>query len=258
MVSNRAAAVLAGLALALVLAAAWAVLRPPAAPPPGPGDCEIVAVTRRALHTEIVIPASAFGPQSPLKAIYPEAQSYSIGWGDATAFPGGLTVWTSIRALAWPTASVLHLVRLDRAPGEGGDAVALAVSREGLDRLAREIEAAFALDAAGDPAVTGPGRLAGRSVFVRAGPRYHLFRTCNVWTADRLRAAGSLRSGAAVGEAGAMRIYAKGFELDDSAQPDGSQSRDGQEMAQAGFRGCLLYTSPSPRDRQKSRMPSSA
>ena len=27
---------------------------------------------------------------------------------------------------------------------------------------------------------------------------------------------------------------------------------------QAGFRACLLYTSPSPRDRQKSRMPSSA
>ena len=26
----------------------------------------------------------------------------------------------------------------------------------------------------------------------------------------------------------------------------------------AGFIGCLLYTSPSPRDRQKSRMPSSA
>ena len=27
---------------------------------------------------------------------------------------------------------------------------------------------------------------------------------------------------------------------------------------QEGFAGCLLYTSPSPRDRQKSRMPSSA
>ena len=26
----------------------------------------------------------------------------------------------------------------------------------------------------------------------------------------------------------------------------------------AGYSGCLLYTSPSPRDRQKSRMPSSA
>lgn len=59
----------------------------------------------------------------------------------------------------------------------------------------------------------------------------------NLSGGTELRAAGSLRSGAAVGEAGAMRIYAKGFELDDSAQPDGSQSRDGQEMAQAGFRG---------------------
>ena len=29
-------------------------------------------------------------------------------------------------------------------------------------------------------------------------------------------------------------------------------------LAKAGYRTCLLYTSPSPRDRQKSRMPSSA
>ena len=31
----------------------------------------------------------------------------------------------------------------------------------------------------------------------------------------------------------------------------------GQRMLE-GAKGCLLYTSPSPRDRQKSRMPSSA
>ena len=30
------------------------------------------------------------------------------------------------------------------------------------------------------------------------------------------------------------------------------------ERAEAGPSACLLYTSPSPRDRQKSRMPSSA
>ena len=29
-------------------------------------------------------------------------------------------------------------------------------------------------------------------------------------------------------------------------------------LMQKGFQNCLLYTSPSPRDRQKSRMPSSA
>ena len=30
------------------------------------------------------------------------------------------------------------------------------------------------------------------------------------------------------------------------------------EVVEAQDNGCLLYTSPSPRDRQKSRMPSSA
>ena len=32
----------------------------------------------------------------------------------------------------------------------------------------------------------------------------------------------------------------------------------GSAINSGGVRGCLLYTSPSPRDRQKSRMPSSA
>ena len=37
---------------------------------------------------------------------------------------------------------------------------------------------------------------------------------------------------------------------------DGAATMDWMEQEQE--RGCLLYTSPSPRDRQKSRMPSSA
>ena len=36
--------------------------------------------------------------------------------------------------------------------------------------------------------------------------------------------------------------------------PKNAMIRDGSIL----FNGCLLYTSPSPRDRQKSRMPSSA
>ena len=38
---------------------------------------------------------------------------------------------------------------------------------------------------------------------------------------------------------------------------DGQVTWD-QEMDPSASHGCLLYTSPSPRDRQKSRMPSSA
>src|SRR5665213_1096243 len=37
-----------------------------------------------------------------------------------------------------------------------------------------------------------------------------------------------------------------------------SQALDILMLAKAGLKPCLLYTSPSPRDRQKSRMPSSA
>ena len=36
------------------------------------------------------------------------------------------------------------------------------------------------------------------------------------------------------------------------------EGEDGDEDDEFGVGSCLLYTSPSPRDRQKSRMPSSA
>ena len=39
---------------------------------------------------------------------------------------------------------------------------------------------------------------------------------------------------------------------------DWQYNRDLFDLDQEGYGTCLLYTSPSPRDRQKSRMPSSA
>ena len=41
-------------------------------------------------------------------------------------------------------------------------------------------------------------------------------------------------------------------------QPFCDGSHDGSEFGPLTYKACLLYTSPSPRDRQKSRMPSSA
>ena len=59
------------------------------------------------------------------------------------------------------------------------------------------------------------------------------------------------------GETGAGKsilLGALGLVLGDRASP--GAVRDGAERAEIS--ACLLYTSPSPRDRQKSRMPSSA
>ena len=63
-------------------------------------------------------------------------------------------------------------------------------------------------------------------------------------------------------------IYAHGFEQPSPIQKKAiipmTQGNDLLAQAQSGtgktgaFTACLLYTSPSPRDRQKSRMPSSA
>ena len=51
--------------------------------------------------------------------------------------------------------------------------------------------------------------------------------------------------------------------LDDlikSTVPEKIQLKDGLNIGESNseYEACLLYTSPSPRDRQKSRMPSSA
>ena len=70
--------------------------------------------------------------------------------------------------------------------------------------------------------------------------------------ADKLDLKVTVRGGGNTGQAGAIRhgIARALVEYDETLRGP---------MRQAGFlTRCLLYTSPSPRDRQKSRMPSSA
>jgi hypothetical protein len=195
MVRHIAAAGLALLAvligLCVLATALGAMLAPPGARPASPGNCELIGVQRVMLHTEIVLPADAFDPDSPVRALFPEANGYAIGWGDRRAYPGALTVGQAVTALVWPTPSVLHVHALDHPPLEGRQGVTVAVSRQGLEALVREIEAAFVLGEAGRPIHAGRGKRGPRSVFAQARPSYHLLRTCNVWTGARLRAAGA-------------------------------------------------------------------
>ena len=62
-----------------------------------------------------------------------------------------------------------------------------------------------------------------------------------------------LKGGNMFAAAGAELLADKGGEV-----VDGLLSSSGLVNPNAGFNSCLLYTSPSPRDRTRSRMPSSA
>ncbi|PWE17862.1 hypothetical protein DDZ18_07915 [Marinicauda salina] len=186
----RRPGLLALVGVMILAACAGSADRPP---PPGPGDCAMIAVSAGGWHTEIHLPARAVAPASPLRRLYPDAAWYAVGWGDAEAFRRGITPVSAVTALAWPTPSVLHVAAFDRPPDEAlnREFVDVAVSEAGLARLAAEIDAAFALDEAGAPRPAGAGWYGPDSGFVHAAPRYHLFHTCNVWTAARLSEAGA-------------------------------------------------------------------
>ena len=77
-----------------------------------------------------------------------------------------------------------------------------------------------------------------------------------------------LRVGDQLLEAARVRAHKAAQHAGDEVLKVGKVAREGDLRADGGARpprrrpglveGCLLYTSPSPRDRQKSRMPSSA
>lgn len=122
-----------------------------------------------------------------------QARFVEVGWGERTFYPAPRnSVSGAVRALLWPNESVLHLVAFDVAVAEyfaGAERVVLELDEEGYRRLVTAIGDSFARAADGAARPDGPG-LYGNSRFYRSRERYHLFHTCNVWTAEKLQAAG--------------------------------------------------------------------
>ena len=155
-----------------------------AAPVQGP-DCTRFAVTSTGWHAGLYVPADAFDRGGRVRAQFPDARWFWIGWGEHRAYPGPLTARRAVTAAAWPTASLVHVSAHARDPRSvfAQDHVDVAVSQAVLERLATLIEAE----------ITGPARQRGLtrdSAFFPASSSYHVFQTCNVWLAQTLEAAG--------------------------------------------------------------------
>lgn len=124
---------------------------------------------------------------------FPDAYYLEIGWGDRDYYQTpdphlGIT----LAAALLPTASVLHIVGFTdpvQSYFPHSEVISIEVWSTGFENLTDMIAASFAKDEANNIIPLGSG-LYGNSYFYLSRERYHLFNTCNVWVARRLRAAG--------------------------------------------------------------------
>ncbi len=142
-------------------------------------------------HTGIVI-ARGDIPEGAVPEVrdFPQAHFFEFSWGDARYFPApqkGLGMIMS--ALFTPTPAVMHLAGLPGSPRSvfpSAETVPLQLSPEGLDALVAFLDQTFDRDAGAE----GKPGLYPFSRFYPANGRFHMFNTCNTWTARGLAAAG--------------------------------------------------------------------
>lgn len=153
-----------------------------------------VYVVSHGWHSGIVVPAAlAQAHDWPARREFPHAQYFEVGWGDRAYYQAVDPGWgMGLRALLWPSPGALHIVALQVPPRvdlPGAPVLALRVSHDGAQRLAASIAASHERGADGAAVAFGPA-LYGQGRFYASVERFHLFATCNVWVARRLRDAG--------------------------------------------------------------------
>lgn len=163
--------------------------------PPGPNEASrTIYLVSHGWHAGIVvkradIPAGFW----PEHNEFPGAEYLEVGWGDKDYYmtpKSGL--WITLKAGLLPTASVLHVVGFDIPVTRyfpHSEVIRIDLSEAGLERLLRHIENNYARDENAVSRSLGPS-LYGDGQFYLSRETYHVFNTCNVWTARALREAG--------------------------------------------------------------------
>lgn len=124
---------------------------------------------------------------------FPDAEFLEVGWGDSDYYQMlDPHWWIAIKAVLFPTSSVLHIVGFNdsiSAYFPYSEIIEIQLTEPGFERLCRYIATSYARDTAGNSVPLGVG-LYNNSRFYLSSETYHIFKTCNVWTARALRTAG--------------------------------------------------------------------
>ena len=192
--SRRPVAATLTLIAVSIFAYLYAPIPAPSAPPPTANDCVELHLYSNGFHSDLGAPASIFPDDHPLRRMFPDAQSFLIGWGDeAFYYSDGADLMLGLDALIPPSASVFHIA-YNAGPSSvylgPNDDTGIAVSREGARRFVAFVDRFLVLDAQGNPIRTSDGKVIGRSAFLRSRGSFHLLQVCNQWMARALRAAG--------------------------------------------------------------------
>ena len=183
---------------ALALCAAWLATCETAPPLPSGDDgprTHPIRVASNGWHTAIIVPAPALDATGllPEAADFPDAAFLEFGWGDRTYYPAKeKTLGMTLAAALVPTPSVMHMAGHATAPAAasgGFEVVPVALSEAGFRNLVEAIAATFERPSGGRAESVSPG-LYPDSRFYHAQGEFHLFNTCNTWTARMLRAGG--------------------------------------------------------------------
>jgi len=174
------------LALAIVLAPGCASST---GEPSMEGDIPVYVVTH-GWHTGLAMRAADidFARWRPLP--HPGGARYlEVGWGDRDYYPAPrFNLWYGFKALAWPTPGALQVTGFDEPPARyfpASEVVELGLDRRRFERLLAYIAASF-----GPGAAPIAPSLYATGAFYPSREKFHLFKTCNVWVARALRAAG--------------------------------------------------------------------
>jgi uncharacterized protein (TIGR02117 family) len=182
------------LAVIMLIAYLYLPILPPRAVAATSGDCVELHLYSNGYHSDIGAPASIFPDDHPLRRLYPDAETFLVGWGDqAFYYSDGTNLWLGLDALIPPSPSVFHIA-YNAGPSSAylgpNDDTSVAISRQGAENFVAYVNRYLVLDENGDAIRTSDGKVIGRSSFLRSRGSFHLLNVCNQWMARALRNAG--------------------------------------------------------------------
>ena len=153
-------------------------------------------------HVDLVLPVSLASTNWRRILTHPDIDDQvvdstdylAIGWGEREFYLNTPTwsevnVTRALKSLFWSSATVLHVVFLREVP-KAGRVQRFRVTPEQLDALRSYVADTFRVDSNQASVPVLRGGYSSRDAFYEANGQYHLFNTCNNWTARALRHAG--------------------------------------------------------------------